>query len=192
MNAPSAAVAAKIGPGRLVLVVGPSGAGKDTLIDHVRKACADEARIVFPRRIVTRASSEAEDHETLTPDAFDQARAQGHLALSWEAHGLKYGLPRSINTDIEAGHAVVANVSRTIIPDARVCYRSIAVVLVTAPEEVLTARIAARKRASDGAVHARVQRSASIRVIEPDFTIENVGSVEENAKVLLDVIRRGI
>ena len=72
----NAEAAAKIGPGRLVLVVGPSGAGKDTLIDLARAACAGDNRIVFARRVVTRESSDAEDNEPVTLDAFRQARAR--------------------------------------------------------------------------------------------------------------------
>ena len=37
-----------IGPGRLVLVVGRSGAGKDTLIGLAQAACADDPGVVFP------------------------------------------------------------------------------------------------------------------------------------------------
>ena len=54
---------AKIGPGRLVLVVGPSGAGKDTLIAGARVKCLNNPTIVFPRRVVTRAASVAEDND---------------------------------------------------------------------------------------------------------------------------------
>src|SRR3954453_16139425 len=104
---------AKIGPGRLVLVVGPSGAGKDTLIGFVRASCAKDTNVVFPKRIVTRDPSPFEDNRPLSPLEFEQARLRGELFIHWQAHGLCYGLPRSIDADIRAGRTVVVNVSRT-------------------------------------------------------------------------------
>ncbi len=68
-----------IGPGRLILVVGPSGAGKDTIIDGAKEACAGNPAIVFPRRVVTRAVSATEDHDTLDDAAFDRAVNDGGL-----------------------------------------------------------------------------------------------------------------
>ena len=62
-----------IGPGRLVLVVGPSGAGKDTLLRLAHAACIDDHEIVFPRRVVTRDSSAAEDNVAMSPDEFRRA-----------------------------------------------------------------------------------------------------------------------
>jgi len=64
-----------IGPGRLVLVVGPSGAGKDTLLDLAKTACTEDRNICFPRRVVTREASVSEDNEQLSPDAFREALA---------------------------------------------------------------------------------------------------------------------
>ena len=56
--------------GGFVFVVGPSGAGKDSLIAYARGAFADNERVIFPRRVVTRPSSEFEDHDSLEETAF--------------------------------------------------------------------------------------------------------------------------
>ena len=68
---------AVLGPGRLVLVGGPSGAGKDTLLGLAKAACANDPGIVFPRRVITREASPSEDNEEVSPDAFRQALARG-------------------------------------------------------------------------------------------------------------------
>jgi len=175
----------QIGPGRLVLVVGPSGSGKDTLIDAVRTAWRDEAGVVFPRRVITRPSSSAEDHDTISRESFDQAAANEAFALWWAAHGLKYGIPAAIDDDIRAGRTVVCNVSRTIIGSARQRYARVTVVLVTAPQEALVARMRARGRGSDGSITERVQRTVSTNSdLNADVVIENIGAVETAAAML--------
>ena len=136
----------RIGHGQLVLVVGPSGAGKDTLIAAARVKHAGNERFVFPRRIVTRAANAFEDHDTISPEGFRAAVDAHGYALSWEAHGLGYGLPLTIDDDIGAGRVVVANVSRGSIDDAARRYRFVHIVYVFATPEVLAARIAARGR----------------------------------------------
>jgi ribose 1,5-bisphosphokinase len=181
--------AGRIGPGRLVLVVGPSGAGKDTLIDAARAACRTSLDIVFPRRVITRPSSAAEDHDTLAEQAFDQAATEGAFAIWWEAHGLRYGIPRAIDAELQAGRTVVCNVSRTVVRAARERYAHVAVVLVTAPPDVLAARLAGRGRSSDGNVAQRVGRVVAVESeLKPDFTIENVGTVDQAARRLLSVL----
>ena len=110
---------AGIGPGRLILVVGPSGAGKDTLLNLARAACANDENVVFPRRVVTREASTFEDNAQVSFEAFRQARARGDFAVHWEAHGHGYALPRAIDDELRAGRTVVANVSRTVLKTAR-------------------------------------------------------------------------
>ena len=179
---------AKIGPGRMVLVVGPSGAGKDTLIDLARAACAGDDRVVFARRVVTRESSDFEDNEQVTPDAFRQALARGDFAVHWEAHSLCYALPSAIDDDLRAGRTVVVNISRSVIGRLRAGYADVVVVAVTAPPEVLAARLAARGRASDGPIAQRLQRSAAD--IVPDLVIDNVGDPAVAAEILLKQLGR--
>jgi len=181
--------AAKIGPGRLVLVVGPSGAGKDTLIDLARGACAADKAIVFARRVVTRAASTFENNEQLAEAEFEQALADGAFAMHWGAHGLRYALRREIDDDIRAGRAVVANVSRTVIASMRGAYADVVVVSITAPPEVLAARLAGRDRASDGDVAVRLQRQVGDLAVVPDVVISNVGRARDHADELVRAIR---
>jgi ribose 1,5-bisphosphokinase len=180
----------RIGPGRLVLVVGPSGAGKDTLLDLARHACAGDDTIVFARRVVTRAASPFENNEQMTPDSFRQALAEGAFAIHWEAHGLLYGLRSSINDDIAAGRTVVANVSRAVVDALREIYAHVVGVSVTVPPEVLAARLAGRSRTSDGDAGARLRRTVASPATY-DAVIENVGPAEDHAAELLRVIRPG-
>jgi ribose 1,5-bisphosphokinase len=180
-----------IGPGRLILVVGPSGAGKDTLIGLAQDTCAGDSNIVFPRRIVTREGTAHEANEHVSREAFQQARGNGEFALAWEAHGHCYALSRAIDDDIRASRTVVANVSRTLIGEMRRAYANVTVVLITAPPEILVERLAARGRSSDGEIAQRLSRgndSASFGAA-PDMTITNIGSAEYHARELVRMIR---
>ncbi|QUS41358.1 phosphonate metabolism protein/1,5-bisphosphokinase (PRPP-forming) PhnN [Tardiphaga alba] len=178
---------AKIGPGRLVLVVGPSGAGKDTLLGLAQAALADDHDVVFVRRVVTREASAHENNVQVTPDAFRAAREDGAFAIDWEAHGLCYALPRSIDDDIRAGRNVVANISRTVIPALRTAYADVVVVSITAPPEVLAARLASRARASDGPLSDRLKRS--VETSGADVTINNVSKADAHAAELIGIIK---
>lgn len=177
-----------IGPGRLIAVVGPSGAGKDMIIDGANEACTGDPAIVFPRRIVTRAASSAEDHDSLDEAAFERAVQEGELAFWWQAHGLKYGLPAAIDDDVRAGRNVVCNVSRGIVGELRARYASIEAVLVTAPADILAARLAGRARGSDGSLEQRLKRSDVFAAFRADRTISNDGTRDDAVRRLLEII----
>ena len=177
----------RIGPGRLVLVVGPSGAGKDTLIDLARATLREDPSVVFPRRVITRAAA-GEPHDTMDPDAFESAARAGAFALTWHAHDLRYGIPADIDAHIRAGRTVVCNVSRTIVAQARERYAEVLVVLVTAPAEVLAARLAARARGSDGNLARRLARGDALADFAADCVIANVDAPEAGAAALMAVI----
>jgi ribose 1,5-bisphosphokinase len=179
----------RIGSGRLVLVVGPSGAGKDTLIARARDLCHDDPNIVFPQRIVTRPASSAEDHHTLFATEFEQVLAAGGFALWWRAHGLSYALPRSVDGDVCAGRTVVCNVSRTMIAPARGRYARVSAVLITAPAEVLAARLVQRGRETADSIAGRLRRSETLDGdLRADFVVQNVGPPEFAAEQLMDII----
>jgi ribose 1,5-bisphosphokinase len=188
------ALALPVRNGAFVAVVGPSGAGKDTLIAHAKTALADESQVEFVRRVITRPSDGAtEDHDTLTDGEFLEALAKGAFALAWEAHGLRYGLPASIDRAIENGHVAVANVSRGALPALRQRYANVAVVEITADPEILAARLAGRGRESRSEILARLARTISCDTTGPNaIALDNSGSKEIAGDKLVAIIRKAM
>jgi ribose 1,5-bisphosphokinase len=167
--------------GKLILVVGPSGAGKDSIIGYAKEKFKNDPQFIFPRRIITRqADVAAEDHDTMDVREFLALKAKDGFALCWQAHDLHYGLPAQINSELDAGRHVIINVSRTILPDMPKLYPNYMVAEITASHEILAARIAARGRATDGNAVKRASRSVSAP--SPDsrhFVIRNETSLRE-------------
>jgi ribose 1,5-bisphosphokinase len=180
---------ARIGPGRLVLVVGPSGAGKDTLMAGARTELADRADIVFPQRVITRPPHPSERFMSTDETTFEAEAAAGHFALSWSAHGLRYGVPSGIDQSLRAGQTVVVNTSRSVVALARGQYRDVCVVLVTAPEGERARRLAARGReTADGARQRLEITLATAPSCDPDIRIENVGPPDIGIAMLVRAI----
>ena len=146
----AAADAAAVPTGTVVAVVGPSGAGKDTLLALAAAALAGEPGFHFPRRLVTRPPNPAEDHDCLSAEGFEAGVATEAYALHWRAHGLGYAVPRAAADALASGQVVVCNLSRRAVADARAAFGRVRTVLVTAPDAVLAARIAARGREGRG------------------------------------------
>ncbi len=179
-EAPDSAQAGKVGPGRMILVVGPSGAGKDTLLNALKDRLKDRTDVLFARRAITRkADPNAEDHDTINRADFDRLRNAGKVALAWEAHGLGYIIPQTCDDVIRAGGTVIANGSRGVLARASEKYENAFVLLITAPMDVLAERLAARGRESREDILERLQRAD----LEPQdvpnlIRIENTGTVE--------------
>lgn len=145
--------------GKLVLVIGPSGAGKDSLLREAARTLAKDKHIVFPRRVITRLShDDTEAHDSMTDDEFLTAKEEGRFALSWQAHGLYYGIPASLLDDLAAGRTAAVNVSRTVIADTAERFSNMAVLHVTAPVTIIAERLARRGRETPADIAARIAR----------------------------------
>ncbi len=165
--------------GTLVLVVGPSGVGKDTLIRGASHALGNDKRFVFVRRLVTQATNvEQEEHDAIAADVFQQMDEGGRFALSWDAHNLRYALPLSLDTDLALGKVVVANVSRHVVAEARAKYPACAVVLISAEISRRAERLTLQGRESADQITARLAREAAPvpSGIDP-IIIDNSGAI---------------
>lgn len=176
--------------GGFVLVVGPSGAGKDTLLQLARSELAASPQFVFPRRLVTRSSSVWEEHDSIDHAAFERGFGAGEFALAWRAHGHGYAIPRHCLAEAAAGRLIICNVSRMVVETARERLLNVAVVEITAPREILAARLAWRGRGDDADLGARLERSREIPPVAADLTIVNDRTPQDGARLLVDFLQR--
>ena len=173
-------------------MVGPSGAGKDTLIDAFRDELDEQAgpRFEFVRREITRAQDAGgEVHDAVSLETFAERRRLGAYLLAWEAHGLGYAVPRRYERILASGTHVIANVSRSVISSARSLMQPCGVILVTAGEATLAERLRNRGRNSDGDLQDRLARARAFTVSGSDVEcVSNDGSLREG----LDAFRRAV
>jgi ribose 1,5-bisphosphokinase len=165
--------------GTFILVIGPSGAGKDSIIAGVAERFHRDQRVVFARRLITRAAEAGgEDHVAVSPAEFARRRELGDLMLHWQAHGLEYGLPLELDSVLQEGRSVIANVSRTVVVEARQRFAPVAVVAVSASPETLAARLTGRGRESAAGIESRLRRAGTESPDEADFLIDNDGPLD--------------
>lgn len=149
--------------GRLIYLMGPSGSGKDSLLDAARERLAARG-CVIARRVITRsAEAVGEEAVGVSPAEFDQLEADGAFALSWRANGLAYGIPRQIDDWLAAGQDVLVNGSRGYLPQARERYPELLAILLQVDEAALRQRLQARGRESAEQIEARLARSRELQ-----------------------------
>lgn len=179
-----------VSAGTMVVVVGPSGAGKDSVMSYAARHFADETRVRFVRRVITRpADAGGEAHEAIDTDGFRQRVAAGGFAVSWDAHGLSYGIPRETLDDLADGATLIANGSRSALPAFAEAYPRLKVVLITARPDILAARLAARGRESAEAIAKRLDRAVPEIVVGADTVIiDNSGALEEAGEAFVSLL----
>jgi len=159
---------------RLLVIVGASGAGKDTVLRAWRDRLG-AARVHFAQRVITRLSDPHEGHESATDERFEQLIAGARLATWWRANGLGYGIRwRELDT-LAHGGWVVVNGSRLHLPTLRSQAPALRAIEITAPTQVLSHRLAARGREEESAIQHRLGRQITAST---DLTVTNDGPID--------------
>ncbi|NNU80344.1 phosphonate metabolism protein/1,5-bisphosphokinase (PRPP-forming) PhnN [Halovulum dunhuangense] len=169
--------------GRLFLLVGPSGAGKDSVLSGLTARLRPEDNVALARRLITRPviPGAPEQHVAVTPEVFARLRAAGAFALDWDSHGLSYGIGTEVEAWLDCGLSVIANGSRGALDQARTRFGArLTVVHLTAAPAILAARLAGRGRETRAEIEARLERAATLDAgLGPRVTIRNEGPLEE-------------
>lgn len=176
-------------PGRLIYLMGPSGAGKDSLIGAAREILsARGCRIA--RRVITRSSTRGEEGaQCVSATRFAQLERAGAFAMSWRAHGMAYGIPTQIDDWLAAGWYVLVNGSRSYWPEALRRYPRAQGVLLSVDREELRRRLLARGRETPAEIEVRLARND----LFPDglghvASLDNSGSLARTLEHLCQLI----
>ena len=170
--------------GRLIAVLGPSGAGKDTLINA---ACRTRPDLGRARRVITRCSDAGgEDFDSVSDIEFSRMDAAGEFLFSWRAHGLRYGIPIAVTEERSRGKTMLFNGSRAALPTFCATRPDLGIILVTAHAEILARRLAHRGREAGDDIARRLTRASyEIPTGLSVSPVDNSGSVADGTKRFL-------
>jgi phosphonate metabolism protein PhnN/1,5-bisphosphokinase (PRPP-forming) len=175
---------------KVFLIIGNSGAGKDTIIDEVlRRFPPHYKKLQVPKRVITRQSSDTEKFEPVDTETFYKLRESGEFILEWESYEHFYGIRREVQDWLDAGHPVLLNISRNVVQTAREKFPDVRVIFIRVPLDVTADRIIERGRESYKEVLNRVVRAQEHQDYEgADLIVDNVGNPEETSQKVLDYL----
>jgi ribose 1,5-bisphosphokinase len=176
---------------RLIYVMGPSGAGKDSLLDWLKIRLPPQAPICFAKRTIDRPlQALGEQHECVDSATFDRLQKEMSFAMHWLANGRQYGVRHAELEPLRQQHWLLVNGSRAYLPDALRQFDGMTVLHISASADILRARLLARQRETPEAVEARVQRAVEFSV-PPScrcVSVLNDTSLDDAGAVLMDAL----
>jgi guanylate kinase len=164
--------------GFLLVVSGPSGAGKGTLVSHLIEQRPD---CVFSVSATTRARRSTEvdgrEYQFLSKEEFERRRDAGYFLETAEVHGNLYGTPiEQVDSQVRAGRVVVLDVDvqggasvRRVRPDA------VSVFVYPPSLDSLRARLESRATDSPEVIERRIANAPSelAQWVHYDYVIMN-------------------
>jgi ribose 1,5-bisphosphokinase len=177
---------------KLIYVVGPSGAGKDSLLNWLRMQLPAQLPIAWARRTINRAcTADGELHESVATTQFNRLFEGHEFAMHWAANEHLYGIRHTELGPLTQQQWVFVNGSRAHLPQAAQRYPGLTVLHITAEIEVLRQRLLGRGRESHEAIESRLHRNLALRVPPGCKLIEihNHDSLESSGQQLLQALR---
>lgn len=181
---------------KLFYIIGGSGAGKDSLIDYIRKHVPENAPVELIRRYITRPSDAGgENHIALTEEEFIKYRENEHFSMCWFSHNTYYGIGTEIDCLLSKNISVVMNGSRAYLSEAARKYPDIIPVLISVDPLILSERLFSRGRESYEEIQKRITQAVMLEstVQHPELVIiKNNCSLEKSGEQLFNIIAHRI
>ena len=181
----------------LLYVVGPSGAGKDSLIDWLMSQPTLPCVLHWAVRDVTRADHASSQRDrAVSESAFAALKARHAYALCWQANGLSYGVRHEEMRPLAQGHGLLVNGSRRHLPAAAVRYPGLTVLHITADVRILRQRLTQRGREHGQDLEQRLSAASELDAVIDSMAssqvlqVFNNGNLEDAGQQLLAMLAR--
>lgn len=176
----------------LVVVSGPSGAGKDTVVRYMR---GQHPEIEFSVSATTRAMRPGEqdgvDYHYMSAAEFERRIAAGEILEYTQYCGNYYGTPKSeVDRRIAAGHTVVLVIEVEGAANIKRVYPNATTVFIRPPSiEELERRLRARGTETEESIQRRLARAAEELKLAGGYDAQVLNdTVERCAEELYGVI----
>jgi phosphonate metabolism protein PhnN/1,5-bisphosphokinase (PRPP-forming) len=169
---------------KIVLIVGASGVGKDTLLKEIKKDLSKDCH--FIKRYITRKPDKNEKNFYLDNYAFEILNNNNFFISTWSAHDNLYGISKK---SIKEGINIIS-ISRSKIKDFEIEFDNVYTINISVSKDELRNRLILRHRESIEEIEQRLERS--YKNIEAKNLIEfnNHDSIKKSSKSLLKVLNK--
>ncbi|KFL35194.1 MULTISPECIES: AAA family ATPase [unclassified Sulfurospirillum] len=165
---------------KIVLIVGASGVGKDTLL----KAVKNEIKANFVKRYITREPDTNESNFYLDKEAFENLEKSDYFVSVWKAHNNYYAIAKS---HIKEGLNIIS-ISREAIKDFENSFDDVTTIEIGIPKEMLYARLKNRGRENEEAILKRIERYGQKIEAKNLIYFDNSRPLEESKKAFLALL----
>ncbi|MGY5452824.1 ribose 1,5-bisphosphokinase [Agarivorans sp. MS3-6] len=177
---------------KLFYLVGPSGSGKDSIINSLRNQLQTDSNVLIAQRYITRpVDGSGETHIALSVPEFIQRKDSGLFAMDWQANGFHYAVGNEVNSWLSMGFSVLFNGSRQHIDLAEDLFgERLRVIALEVSPEVLAERLRLRGRESQLDIEARLRRNEQYQTNLPKqcWRLANNRNLDSTVSKLLKYI----
>ena len=168
---------------KVILIVGASGVGKDTLIKEAKKEL--KKKFNFIRRYITRKPDKSEKNFFLEDSAFEILKENDFFISCWDAHNNLYG----ISKDSIKNKTNIISISRSKISDFEKNFDKVYVINITLNDTELKRRLIKRGRENIKEIEKRLERKYDKIEARNLIVFQNDKSFDDSVKAFIDTLK---
>lgn len=173
----------------IILLVGPSGSGKDSLLRLARKEFKSDPTIAFARRYITRPPDTSEDNYYIDPVGFTHLEETGFFLSTWRAHGNCYGIPGHLFSDRQPYATLICSVSRAATADFEEHNPQATTIEISVSKDVLRSRLRERGREQGGDIDRRLLRADQPIISRNHIRFHNSAPLERSGPQFVTLLK---